>query len=223
MASRKRYGAGEGMPAGRGKKAGHILMAAVLAAAVLITLVAAGFLILQVLGKGNLYGSASSDALVMNLSDMAGVEFGGDVQAGEGGEDWQPGDVRYNGIHYRYNEDILTFLFLGIDRMGEVTPVADGMDGGQSDAIFLLALNPHKKEAAVIGIPRDTMTEVETYSRSGSYTGTMKTQLCLQHGYGDGAQLSCERSVEAVSGLFYGLAMGTAPLTWVPSRCSTMP
>ena len=64
MASRKRYGAGEGMPAGRGKKAGHILMAAVLAAAVLITLVAAGFLILQVLGKGNLYGSASSDALV---------------------------------------------------------------------------------------------------------------------------------------------------------------
>lgn len=219
MASRKRYGAGEGMPAGRGKKAGHILMAAVLAAAVLITLVAAGFLILQVLGKGNLYGSASSDALVMNLSDMA-VEFGGDAQAGEGDEDWQPGDVRYNGIHYRYNEDILTFLFLGIDRMGEVTPAADGMDGGQSDAIFLLALNPHKKEAAVIGIPRDTMTEVETYSRSGSYTGTVKTQLCLQHGYGDGAQLSCERSVEAVSGLFYGLPihgycainMGAIPL-----------
>ena len=219
MANRKGRDTGQGLPARHRRKVGHILMTAVLAVAVLITMGAAGFLVLQVLGKGNLYGSASSDALVTNLSDLA-VEFGGEVQAGDTGEDWQAGDVRYDGIHYRYNEDILTFLFLGIDKMGEVEPAADGMDGGQSDAIFLLALNPHKKEATVIGIPRDTMTEVETYSRSGSYTGTIKTQLCLQHGYGDGAQQSCERSMAAVSKLFYGLPihgycainMGAIPL-----------
>lgn len=214
MANRKSTGT-----ARRGGKAGHIFMAVILAVVVLISLGAAGFLVLQVLGKESLYSSVSSDALVMNLSDMA-VEFGGEAETEADGEDWQAGDVRYNGIHYRYNEDILTFLFLGIDKMGEVDAAEDGMDGGQSDAIFLLTLNPHKKEASIIGIPRDTMTDVETYSRSGSYTGTIKTQLCLQHGYGDGAQLSCERSLAAVSHLFYGLPihgycainMGAIPL-----------
>ncbi len=219
MANRKESGGRQGRSAGRGGKAGRILMTAILAVAVLISLGAAGFLLLQVAGRSSLYGSASSDALVMRLSDMT-VELGGSAEADGDGSDWQVGDVRYNGIHYRYNQDILTFLFLGIDRMGEVEPAKDGMDGGQSDAIFLLVLDPHKKEASVIGIPRDTMTEVETYSRSGSYTGTITTQLCLQHGYGDGAQLSCERSVEAVSNLFYGLPihgycainMGAIPL-----------
>ena len=123
-------------------------------------------------------------------------------------------------MHYRYNQDILTFLFLGIDRMGEVQPVRNGIDGGQSDAIFLLALDPHKKEATVIGVPRDTMTDVDIYTATGTLMGTTRTQLCLQHGYGDGAEVSCGRSVEAVSRLFYGLPihgycavnMGAIPL-----------
>ena len=220
MANRKRTGnAGRGMSSGRGRKAGHIFMAVLLTAAVLISLGAVGFLVLQIVGKGSLYGSASSDALVMNLSDVT-VKFGGDTEAAADEEDWQVGDVRYNGIHYRYNQDILTFLFLGIDKMGEVEPVKDAIDGGQSDAIFLLAMDPHKKEATVIGIPRDTMAEIDLYTRSGTYIGPTVSQLCLQHGYGDGAQLSCERSVKAVSRLFYGLPvhgycainMGAIPL-----------
>lgn len=228
MASRKAAGANGKAPGTKGRpaaggaaaggKAGRVLLTALLAVAVFISLAAVGFLVLQIVGKNRLYGSASSGELVASLSEMA-VSFGGSTEQGEE-EDWQAGDVRYEGAHYRYNEDILTFLFLGIDRMGEVEPVEDGIDGGQSDAIFLLALDPHKKEATVIGIPRDTMAEVEIYTRSGTLMGTDTTQLCLQHGYGDGAQLSCERSVKAVSRLFYGLPihgycavnMGAIPL-----------
>lgn len=228
MASRKAAGANGKAPGTKGRpaaggaaaggKAGRVLLTALLAVAVFISLAAVGFLVLQIVGKNRLYGSASSGELVASLSEMA-VSFGGSTEQGEE-EDWQAGDVRYEGAHYRYNEDILTFLFLGIDRMGEVEPVEDGIDGGQSDAIFLLALDPHKKEATVIGIPRDTMAEVEIYTRSGTLMGTDITQLCLQHGYGDGAQLSCERSVKAVSRLFYGLPihgycavnMGAIPL-----------
>ena len=214
MANRKGAGA-----ARRGGKAGRIFMAVILTVVVLISLGAVAFLLLQIVGKGRLYGSASSDALVMNLSDMT-VKLGGETEAAADEEDWQVGDVRYNGIHYRYNQDILTFLFLGIDKMGEVEPVKNAIDGGQSDAIFLLAMDPHKKEATVIGIPRDTMAEVDIYADTGTYLGTITTQLCLQHGYGDGAQVSCERSVAAVSKLFYGLPihgycainMGAIPL-----------
>ena len=108
---------------------------------------------------------ADSSSLVMTLSGMA-VELGDAVQD-DGAEDWQEGDIRYNGIHYRYNADVLTFLFMGIDEMGEVKPAEDSMSGGQADAVFLLVLDPHEKEISVIGIPRDTMAEVEVYSREG--------------------------------------------------------
>ncbi len=196
----------------------HAAVSVLLTAVVLVSVGAVGFLVLQIVGKNRLYGSVSSEELVVRLSDAA-VAFGGSTESG-GEEDWQPGDVRYEGIHYRYNQDILTFLFLGIDRMEEVQPVKNGMDGGQSDAIFLLVLDPHKKEAAVIGVPRDTMTDVDIYTATGTLMGTARTQICLQHGYGDGAALSCERSVKAVSGLFYGLPvhgycainMGAIPL-----------
>lgn len=210
--------AGKELPAGRSGRLGRVLVGVVLGAAVLVSLAAAGFLVLQVVGRNRLYGSASSGSLVANLSDAA-VGFGGSTEQGEEA-DWQEGDVRHEGVHYRYNEDILTFLFLGIDKMGEVEPVRDGIDGGQSDAVFLLALDPHKKEATVVGIPRDTMAEVDVYTAGGVRAGRLTTQLCLQHGYGDGAELSCERSVEAVSRLFYGLPihgycainMGAIPL-----------
>ena len=216
MATRSRRTGREAVT--RGGRVRRGLMTMLLTVLVFIFLGAAGFLVLQIIGKNRLYGSTSSDELVVTLSDVA-VSFGG-ITEGSEEEDWQPGDVRYEGIHYRYNQDILTFLFLGIDKMGEVQTVKNGIDGGQSDAIFLLVLNPHKKEAAVIGVPRDTMTDVDIYTATGTLMGTAKTQLCLQHGYGDGAALSCERSMKAVSKLFYGLPihgycainMGAIPL-----------
>ena len=97
-----------------------------LAAVILVFLGAAGFLALQIMGKNRLYGSVSSEELVVTLSDIA-INFGGSTESG-GEEDWQVGDVRYGGIHYRYNQDILTFLFLGIDKMGEVQAATDGID-----------------------------------------------------------------------------------------------
>lgn len=198
------------------KRIRHVLMNLMLGLAVLVFTGAVAFLALQISGKNRLYSNADSGEMVEALSGLA-LEMGG---SGEEGENWQYGDIRHKGIHYRYNEDILTFLFLGIDRMSEVKEVKSTSDGGQSDAVFLLVLNPHNKEISVIGIPRDTMTEVEMYDVNGAYWGTEKAQLAIQHGYGDGAELSCERSVKAVSRLFYNLPingycainMGAIPL-----------
>lgn len=177
---------------------------------VIIVLVALGtalFLGLQISGRNRLYNMFKGQA--PDLSQAVGVVDGLDPESYTGSDasddNWQEGDVRYKGSVYRYNEDILTFLFLGIDEIGEVEVKEEGIYGGQSDAIFLLVLNSHNKEVSVVGINRDTMTDIDVYNKVGDYMGTTIGQITLQHGYGDGAALSCERSREAVSRLFYGL------------------
>ncbi len=113
------------------------------------------------------------------------------------------GNIQYNNKTYHFNEDVMTFLFLGIDQAGEVAPAKDGISGGQSDTMFLLVLNPNTKQISVVGINRDTIADIEMYDRAGNFLMTDRRQLTLQHGYGDGMHLSCERAVQAVSKLFY--------------------
>ena len=171
-----------------------IVFLAVIALAVVLI---AAFFAMRALGKSRLYGNATSSGTSLSeaLSDPENAEA----------EQWEDDWIRYNGTIYDYNDDILTFLVLGIDKMEEVTEVSDGLDGGQSDLLFLAVLNPHSKEISLIAINRDTIADVDMYDAEGNFIATEKKQITLQHGYGDGKELSCERSVEAVSRLFYGI------------------
>lgn len=200
----------------------RVLIWIVIVLIILVLLGIAVFLGLQISGRNRLY--SMYEGKTPDLSRGVGVVEGltpEDYAGPEAAEDdWQEGDVRYQGSIYRYNKDILTFLFLGIDNKGEVEKKKAGTNGGQSDAIFLLVLDPHTKEGTVIGINRDTMADVDVYSNTGNFLWTVKKQLTLQHAYGDGAELSCERSRDAVSRLFYDLPihgycainMGAIPL-----------
>ncbi|MCM1154941.1 MAG: LCP family protein [Roseburia sp.] len=129
-----------------------------------------------------------------------------EAPAEEETENWQEGWVKYQGQIYAYNEDILTFLFMGIDKSDKtVKKVAEGTNGGQADALFLLALDPHSQKASVIGINRNTMAEVDIYNEEGAYVNTVQAQIAVQHGFGNGVEESCEYQKEAVSRLFYRL------------------
>ena len=171
---------------------------------VFISLLLAGgisWMILNAKGKKDLYKKAENSApelenVTENESDDSQVE--NDVT-------WKKGWVRYNGDIYQYNEDILTFLVMGIDKEGKVEPVKNGIDGGQADLIMLAVFNPHTKTTSLITVNRNTMTEIDVYDEKGEYIGSGQGQICLQHGYGDGAELSCERTKKAVSNLFYKL------------------
>lgn len=211
----------------------RILAKSILAFVILVLVGVLIFVTLQISGKNKLYGKADQTGPDLSRANIQTEST--EISAGAGSDaetvpqqteepvptdNWQEGDIRYKGIHYRYNNDVLTFLFLGIDKMSEVKPVKNGIDGGQSDAIFLLVLNPHTKEASIIGINRDTMTDINVYSKNGTYMGTVKSQICMQHGYGDGAAVSCQRTQNVVSNLFYDLPihgycainMGAIPL-----------
>jgi anionic cell wall polymer biosynthesis LytR-Cps2A-Psr (LCP) family protein len=120
-------------------------------------------------------------------------------------EKWQEGAVRYNGKVYRYNTAIKTYLFMGVDVDGKVEKAKDGISGGQSDAMFLLVCDSSNDKMSVVAINRNTMTDIDVYDEEGNFRGTYTLQICLQHAYGDGMRVSCLRSVDAVSHLFYDI------------------
>ena len=126
-------------------------------------------------------------------------------ESGNYEEEWQEGIVSHNGKTYKYNYGLNVYLFLGIDKEEPVETAKDYLSGGQSDAMFLLITNRHTKELSVISINRNTMTRVLTCQANGLETGYATEQICVQHGFGDGKELSCKRTVEAVSNLFYNL------------------
>lgn len=159
-------------------------------AAVLVLLLLV-FFVMVTLGKYRMKHSGSQDGLSLGETDTE--------------EDWEEGWIRYKGEPYAYNKDILTFLIMGIDQEGKVSKAKDEISGGQADALFLVVMNPHDKSLDIVGINRNMMTQVDVYDKDGTYMGQHLKQIALQHGYGDGMKISCERTVEAVSRFLYDL------------------
>lgn len=145
------------------------------------------------MGGNRLYKNASSEGPVLAMEE-------------EGAYEWQEGWIRYHGAVYQYNEEILTFLILGIDKEGEVTGAKDRTDGGQSDAMFLLIINPSDTTISLLVIDRNTMTDIRMVGMGTDGSDIMGTaQIAVQHGFGDGGKRSCELARDAVSALLYDL------------------
>lgn len=158
--------------------------------------VAGGLTVLGISGKYNLKQqtmsyAASAGEPVRTITIMADTE-----------EDRGKDQTADQNREYRYNEDILTFLLMGIDGEGTAEGYAGG---GRADALFLFVLNPHDETMSLIPINRDTMTEVNVYDAQGNYENTVTAQVCVQYGFGDGGRESCEYQIEAVRNLFYGI------------------
>ncbi len=117
----------------------------------------------------------------------------------------EAGVVTYKGQRYRYNEDLITILVMGIDKNSTVTAASHGSDGGQADAIFLLLLDGSSGQINIVTINRNSMAKVDVYNRNGSYFGQGMMQLTLQHAYGDGMGVSNARMAEAVSRMFHNI------------------
>lgn len=173
------------------------MIAAAAVFALIMGLLFGGFGIVRAMGRNRLYQSASVQQPV--LQEALKEET---LTEGES-EKWQDGWVKYKDVIYAYNEEILTFLIMGIDKLSDVEEVAEGTDGGQADALFLTVLNPKTKRMKVIGINRNTMTDIDVYGESGEYVSTVKSQIAIQHGFGNGMEESCEYQKKAVSNLFY--------------------
>ena len=166
---------------------------------VLFVILAAAFQILRMVGRNSLQGRA--EAAAPDLSPILAQQ----ELTQEEEQKWQQGWVKYEDRIYAYKEDILTFLFMGIDKNSEVQEVAEGTNGGQADALFLAVMDPSEKAVRVIGINRNTMADIDIYNEEGAYVTTTKAQIAVQHGFGNGMEESCGYQIKAVAKLLYGL------------------
>ena len=184
----------------RDQKRKHKVVALTVLASItgLLAAAFAAFLIVGAVGKANLHSNVIAAPKLENAPVVVELQ-----PTEEEATTWKEGWVKYNGQIYAYNEDILTFLVMGIDKNRDVKEVAEGTNGGQADALFLVVLNPHDDSLSVIGINRNAMTEISVYDDNGAFVNTIKAQIAVQHGFGNGVEESCEYQVNAVQHLFY--------------------
>ena len=117
--------------------------------------------------------------------------------------------IVYNGKTYKYNEAITSILFMGIDRDQFADDNENLGTNGDADALMLLTYDTSNGNTDLISISRDTMADIDVYSKDGTYIGIEKQQICLAYAYGDGKETSCTNQVNAVSRLFYNIPISS--------------
>lgn len=114
------------------------------------------------------------------------------------------GIIEYQGDVYERNPSVKAILCIGVDSSGQMEKTVAG-SGGQADGIFLVAHDVAGDYVRILMIPRDTMTPITLTDLSGNILGKTRQHITLAYGYGDGRELSCEWTAEAVSELLSGL------------------
>ena len=113
--------------------------------------------------------------------------------------------VTYNGKRYKYNDNIINILCLGVDKELPIEEKRSSGSEGLSDAVLLVSINLEDKSVRILGIPRDTIVPVKILDTSGNLVGSENGQITLQYAYGQTAQQSCELMCDSVSNLLYQL------------------
>ncbi len=107
--------------------------------------------------------------------------------------------IEYNGHKYKYNENVVSLAFIGVDQR-ELEDSSETDFVGAADADLVIAVDTETGTTRVIAIPRDTMVDIDMYSAdTGLLLQSKKAQLCLAYAYGDGDALSCQNTVDAMS------------------------
>lgn len=113
--------------------------------------------------------------------------------------------VEYKGLCYRYNSRITNILVMGIDQDEEFKKTYKPGEAGQADFLLLLSTDQDSGITKLFEIHRNTMTSVDHYDSSGSYTNSVTEQITLQYAYGIGGDQSAWATKKTVSELLYNL------------------
>ncbi len=107
--------------------------------------------------------------------------------------------IEYNGHHYKYNENMAAFGFIGVDKK-QFLDAEETDFVGSADADIVVAIDTVTGKASVIAVPRDTITDINITTSSGKvFVRTAQAQLCLAYAYGDGKEESCKNTAAAMS------------------------
>ena len=114
-------------------------------------------------------------------------------------------NIVYNGEEYAMRDNIETFLVIGLDKY-EGESVGDSYNNDQqADFLMLFVFDKEAKTTSVVHINRDTIADVNVLGVAGNRIGTTQKQIALAHTYGNGRDVSCRNTADAVSKLLLGV------------------
>ncbi len=106
----------------------------------------------------------------------------------------------YKGEEYKLRDGIETMLVLGLDSYEGATDDSYNNDR-QADFLMLLVIDNKNDTCKGIHINRDTIVEMNVLGVGGERVGTVEKQIALSHTYGNGREVSCRNTANAVSKL----------------------
>lgn len=113
--------------------------------------------------------------------------------------------LKYEGAEYTLKKNIETFLVMGLDKLdGTVTNDSYNNDQ-QADFLLLVIFDKDAKTSTALQINRDTMAKMDVLGVAGQKVNTVTKQIALSHTYGNGKEVSCRNTAEAVSGVLRGM------------------
>ncbi|MDR0913757.1 MAG: LCP family protein [Oscillospiraceae bacterium] len=113
--------------------------------------------------------------------------------------------IEYMGTDYVFKNDVETFLIMGLDKFEQTASEDSFNNEMQADFLMLLVFDKSAQKCTALQINRDTMTDVHVLGVAGQQTATVTEQIALAHTYGNGKQVSCRNTADAVSGLLRGV------------------
>lgn len=118
------------------------------------------------------------------------------------------GVLTYEDQEYVRNDQVETYLVIGLDRFADSSVSASHGTGVQADFLMLLAFNNQTQQCHGIQINRDTMTKVNKLAIGGtSVVETYDAQIALAYNYvnDDNDKIRCRNTIDSVEALLKGV------------------
>ncbi len=109
--------------------------------------------------------------------------------------------ITYNGEEYSLKDNVETFLVIGLDKFDGESTLESYNNDKQADFVMLFVFDNDTRKCTAIQINRDTMTDVNILGVAGNKINTQQKQIALAHTYGNGKDVSCRNTADAVSAL----------------------
>ncbi len=107
----------------------------------------------------------------------------------------------HNNQEYVLKDNLETALIIGVDKFENAEAAESYNNDKSADFILLLVIDNDNKTYSCIHINRDTMADVNILGVAGNTVDTVKKQIALSHTYGNGKEVSCRNTADAVSNL----------------------
>ncbi len=113
--------------------------------------------------------------------------------------------ITYKGKKYRYNDNLINILVMGIDDYGLKGDKDTDANPYQADTIVLGTVDAVKKTVSFMSIPRDTVASIKVLDLNDEVATVKKGPIAIQHSFGTQGERTNEAVVDAVSNLLYSV------------------